>query len=97
MRETDVRLPGTLPLVLTRTHASSYRAGRWFGRSWTSTLDQRLEVDGGGVLFAGEDGTLLAFPLPGEGAAVEPYEGPRLQLAETASTTGCSTRRPDEG
>ena len=80
MRETDVRLPGTLPLVLTRTHASSYRAGRWFGRSWTSTLDQRLEVDGGGVLFAGEDGTLLAFPLPGEGAAVEPYEGPRLQL-----------------
>ncbi len=81
MQETDVRLPGTLPLVLSRTHASSYRAGRWFGRSWTSTLDQRLEVDGGGVLFAGEDGVLLAFALPAEGAAVEPYEGPRLQLS----------------
>jgi hypothetical protein len=35
-----------------RTTASSYRAGRCFGTSWASTLDQRLEVDADGISFA---------------------------------------------
>src|SRR3954470_20330060 len=39
---TDVSLPGVLPLILERTHISSYRWGGWFGPSWASTLDQRV-------------------------------------------------------
>ena len=31
--------------------------------------------------IAGEDGVLLAFPVPPEGAAVEPEEGPRWRLS----------------
>jgi RHS repeat-associated protein len=81
LQQVDVDLPGTLPLLLTRTHVSSYRAGRWFGRSWASTLDQRLELDGGGAFFAGDDGVLLAFPLPPDGGTVQPAEGPRLNLS----------------
>src|SRR5690242_10819646 len=47
--QTDIDLPGVLPLTLSRTHLSSYRSGNWFGPTWASTLDQRLEVSAGGV------------------------------------------------
>ncbi|WP_455713111.1 DUF6531 domain-containing protein [Streptomyces pristinaespiralis] len=43
--QTDLSLPGVLPLVLRRTHLSGYRFGQWFGRSWASTLDERIELD----------------------------------------------------
>jgi hypothetical protein len=46
LEETDVELPGLLPLVLRRTHLSTYNWGQWFGPSWASTLDERLELDG---------------------------------------------------
>ncbi|XVQ11430.1 DUF6531 domain-containing protein [Spirillospora sp. CA-255316] len=41
----DVSWPTVLPLILERMHVSSYRAGRWFGASWASTLDQALETE----------------------------------------------------
>ena len=48
--QTDVALPGTLPLVFTRRALESgYHLGRWFGPSWSSTVDQRLEIDSEGV------------------------------------------------
>ncbi|MFF4524447.1 putative T7SS-secreted protein [Streptomyces bluensis] len=50
--QTDVTLPAKLPLVFTRQFESSYRAGRWFGATWTSTADQRLEVDAETVRWA---------------------------------------------
>jgi len=82
MTHTDIELPGVLPLVLRRTHLSSYRAGVWFGRSWVSTLDQRLEVDADGVCYASADGMLLVFPTPKDGGEpVTPVEGPRLLLS----------------
>ncbi|PHQ48351.1 type IV secretion protein Rhs [Streptomyces cinnamoneus] len=81
---TDLVLPGVLPLVLRRTHLSQYRYGRWFGRSWASTLDERLELDpvGGGAVWAREDGSLLVYPrLPRpDGDSVLPVEGARLPL-----------------
>jgi RHS repeat-associated protein len=83
MAQTDIELPGVLPLVLARTHLSSYRAGVWFGRSWASTLDQRLEVDAEYVWYAAPDGMRLAFPVPAEGQPVQPIEGPRLTLVRT--------------
>ncbi|MFF3753488.1 DUF6531 domain-containing protein [Streptomyces sp. NPDC002018] len=82
--QTDLSLPGVLPLVLRRTHASEYRYGHWFGRSWASTLDERIELDpaGGGAVWAREDGSLLVYPrlpLP-DGETVLPLEGDRLPL-----------------
>jgi RHS repeat-associated protein len=82
--QTDVDLPGVLGLSIGRTHLSSYRTGRWFGPSWASTLDQRLEVDAEGVCFAADDGTLLVYPPPGTGHEVLPAEGPRWPLRRTA-------------
>ncbi|MEU4926804.1 DUF6531 domain-containing protein [Streptomyces yokosukanensis] len=60
----DVELPGALPLILERTHASSYRWGGWFGPSWASTLDQRLQVDDDGVVYVAPDGARLVYPMP---------------------------------
>jgi len=60
---TDVSLPGVLPLILERTHISSYRWGGWFGPSWASTLDQRVQADDEGFVYAAADGARLCFPL----------------------------------
>ncbi|MFI6495042.1 DUF6531 domain-containing protein [Streptomyces sp. NPDC050564] len=80
MEETDVELPGLLPLVLRRTHVSTYRWGQWFGPSWASTLDERLELDSEGAVFATEDGMILLYPVPTPGTSVMPLEGPRWPL-----------------
>jgi RHS repeat-associated protein len=96
MVQTDVALPGVLPLVLTRAHISSYRVGGLFGRSWASTLDQRLEVDGTRVWYAAPDGVLLAYPNP-HGSTVLPDEGKaRWPLAGTPDG-GYVITRPEVG
>ncbi|MEU0009584.1 DUF6531 domain-containing protein, partial [Streptomyces sp. NPDC006314] len=78
--QTDATLPGTLPLLLTRRVESGYHLGRWFGPSWSSTLDQRLEIDAEGVVFVTEDGLLLSYPHPAPGVPTLPSHGPRLPL-----------------
>ncbi|SOD67250.1 RHS repeat-associated core domain-containing protein, partial [Streptomyces zhaozhouensis] len=80
MLETDADLPGVLPLVLRRTHVSGYEWGRFFGTSWTSTLDERLEIDEEGVRYATEDGMILRYPAPRPGTVQAPLEGPYLPL-----------------
>ncbi|MFC9796917.1 RHS repeat-associated core domain-containing protein [Streptomyces sp. NPDC127584] len=83
--QVDLSLPGVLPLVVDRTHLSAYRYGHWFGRSWSSLFDERLEVDpiGGGAVWARSDGSCLVYPrLPQPGDdPVWPTEGPRIALA----------------
>ncbi|MER5491511.1 putative T7SS-secreted protein [Streptomyces sp. NPDC002490] len=74
--QTDVTLPGTLPLIFTRRLESGSRLGHWFGPSWTSTLDQRLEIDAEGVIFVTEDGLLLTYPHPAPGAPTLPTTSP---------------------
>ncbi|MFF1381155.1 DUF6531 domain-containing protein [Streptomyces sp. NPDC058308] len=88
--QTDVELPGTLPLLLERTHLSSYRWGGWFGPSWASTLDQRLQADDEGVIYTTSDGIRLVYPHPAAGAEepVYPEVGPRLPLTWDVSTDG---------
>jgi len=81
--QTDAELAGILPLVLSRTYLSSYRVGRWFGPSWASTLDQRLEIEDTGVYYAAEGGMLLSYPPPTEEMATLPEEGPRWPLHRT--------------
>ncbi|MGW2639439.1 putative T7SS-secreted protein [Streptomyces sp. NPDC001348] len=82
--QTDVVLPGALPLVLTRRVESGYHLGRWFGPSWSSTLDQRLEIDAEGVVFVTEDGLLLSYPHPAPGVPTLASHGPRLPLDRVA-------------
>ncbi|MBT2492424.1 DNA/RNA non-specific endonuclease [Streptomyces sp. ISL-96] len=81
--QTDLSLPGVLPLVLKRTHVSDYSFGMWFGRSWASTLDERIEVDVRNMaVWAREDGSLLVYdqlPTPQQ-PEVLPLEGPRIPL-----------------
>ena len=64
LSQTDLALPGLLPLMVERTHISSYRIGQWFGPSWASSLDQRLEVTPQGVTFIAADGMKLHYPHP---------------------------------
>ncbi|MBC2908243.1 DUF6531 domain-containing protein, partial [Streptomyces cupreus] len=79
--QTDVELPGMLPLAFTRRVASDYRCGWWFGPTWASTVDQRLETDEDGVVLVTEDGLLLSYPHPaGPHVSVMPDTGPRLPL-----------------
>ncbi|MGW8884695.1 putative T7SS-secreted protein [Streptomyces sp. NPDC055749] len=78
--QTDIALPGSLPLIFQRSFESSYRAGRWFGTAWASTVDQRLEIDSQGVIFVREDGSLLAYPHPAPGVPVMPAHGQRWPL-----------------
>jgi hypothetical protein len=75
-----------LSVGLRRTHLSTYRFGRWFGQSWASTLDQRLEIDEHGVCYAAADGMLLVFPECAHGQTVTPLEGPRLRLERSGAT-----------
>ncbi|GAB2741921.1 DUF6531 domain-containing protein [Amycolatopsis magusensis] len=95
--QTDLRLAGLLPLVLERTHVSSYRAGRLFGGSWSSTLDQRLEIDERGACYAGPDGVILVYPLPArDGSGVLPSAGSRWPLRMTEAG-GYTITMPETG
>jgi RHS repeat-associated protein len=76
MSETDLSLPGLLPLVIERTHRSSWRTGRWFGPGWQSSLDQRLEVSAGRVRGAFADGRIVTWPVPAGDDAVVAEAGP---------------------
>ncbi|MFI6514789.1 RHS repeat-associated core domain-containing protein [Spirillospora sp. NPDC050679] len=85
LSQTDVDLPGVLPLLLERTHISTYGAGHLFGRTWASTLDQHLELDSEGVYYLTEDARVLKFPqalLPN--VQFRPVAGPQWPLVLTS-------------
>ncbi|MFD5396834.1 putative T7SS-secreted protein [Streptomyces sp. NPDC127097] len=81
--QTDVTLPGSLPLSFTRTFESSYRQGRWFGPAWMSTVDQRLEIDAEGVILIGDEGDFRLYPHPAVGVPTLPAEGDGHPLERT--------------
>ncbi|ASO22167.1 RHS repeat-associated protein [Actinoalloteichus hoggarensis] len=85
LSQTDLDLPGWLPILLTRTHVSSYRAGGLFGGSWASTLDQRLEHHADGLRYFSPDGMVLHYPALETGVPALPLAGPRLPLTLTDS------------
>ncbi|MGJ5752979.1 RHS repeat-associated protein [Streptomyces puniciscabiei] len=94
--QTDITLPGALPLVFTRRVESGYRLGRWFGPSWSSTVDQHLAIDAEGVIFVTEDGLLLTYPHPQPGVPTLPTHGSfRWPLARTDE--GYTITAPDTG
>lgn len=89
--QTDVALPGALPLVFERTHLSSYRCGGWFGSNWASTLDERVQIDHEGVVFAAADGMRLVYPVPTPGEPTLPVSGPRWPLLWNGEPDGALT------
>ncbi|MFD9443167.1 DUF6531 domain-containing protein [Streptomyces sp. NPDC060006] len=91
MSEDDVFLPGVLPLILRRHYVTDQRAGRWFGQTWTSTLDQRLLLEPYGVRLVTEDGMVLEYPTPEPDLSVLPVEGPRWELSWNGAGNGPMT------
>ncbi|MGH6655489.1 MAG: DUF6531 domain-containing protein [Actinocrinis sp.] len=95
---TDVELAGLLPLVLRRAYASGYRGGRHFGPGWSSTLDQRVEIDADGIHFAGDDAQILHYPVPTRpGQAVFPSGGARWPLTWDRATDTIRVEDPLSG
>ncbi|WP_405449637.1 putative T7SS-secreted protein [Streptomyces erythrochromogenes] len=92
---TDIALPGALPLVFRRTFDSARRSGRWFGPTWSSTVDQRLEIDSDGVIFSCDEGSLLAYPHPAPGTPVMPTHGRQWPLDRVPG--GYTITDPDAG
>ena len=95
--QTDLELPGVLPLLLGRTFRSNYRQGRWFGRRWASFLDQRVEVTATGIHFADQDGVILHYPLPEPGRSVLPDRGSRRPLVWDRAGDQISITDPRSG
>ena len=97
----DVSRPGALPLVMGRVYRSSWRAGRWFGPSWASALDQRLQVTPKRAACVFADGRVLYWlctadadgPRPVTGL---PVTGPRWRL-ERAAGGGFTVTDPAAG
>ncbi|MET9812956.1 putative T7SS-secreted protein [Streptomyces sp. NPDC006355] len=83
--QTDLAIPGILPLLFTRRTESGCAVGRFLGPSWTSTVDERLEIDAIGVVHVTADGLLIPYPHPVPGAPTTPSSGrARTLLARDA-------------
>ncbi|MFH9723587.1 putative T7SS-secreted protein [Streptomyces sp. NPDC017254] len=93
--QSDIVLPGSLPVVFRRTFDSSRRSGRWFGPTWSSSVDQRLEIDSEGVVFNCDEGSLLAYPHPAPGVPVMPTHGRQWPLDRVED--GYTITDPDTG
>ncbi|MCX4664857.1 putative T7SS-secreted protein [Streptomyces uncialis] len=75
LAQTDVALPGVLPLAFTRRVESGYTLGRFFGPSWASTIDERLKIDAIGVIHITDDGRLITYPHPAPGLPTRSESG----------------------
>ncbi|WP_314224621.1 putative T7SS-secreted protein [Streptomyces zaehneri] len=70
--QTDLEIPGVLPLVFTRRTESGTATGRFLGPAWTSTVDERLEIDAIGVVHVTAEGLLVPYPHPVPGSPTRP-------------------------
>ncbi|MCS0604628.1 DUF6531 domain-containing protein [Streptomyces sp. LP11] len=95
--QTDVEIPGILPLVFTRRTESGLATGRFLGPSWSSTVDERLEVDAVGVLHVTADGLLIAYPHPVPGDPTRPRSGEARTLLARDADGGYALTDPDSG
>ncbi|MGW1268019.1 putative T7SS-secreted protein [Streptomyces sp. NPDC002491] len=95
--QTDLSIPGILPLVFTRRTESGCTAGHFLGPAWTSTVDERLQIDAIGVLHVTADGLLVPYPhpIPGAPTAAESSRS-RSRLARDADGDYALTD-PDSG
>nr|WP_241989898.1 MULTISPECIES: RHS repeat domain-containing protein [unclassified Streptomyces] len=95
--QTDVVLPGVLPLAFTRRVESGYTAGRFFGPSWSSTVDEHLEIDANGVIHVTDDGRLITYPHPVPGLPTRPETGTSRNVLNRDETGDYTVTNPDNG
>jgi RHS repeat-associated protein len=93
----DVDLPGLLPLTIRRAYASGFGGGRLFGPGWSSTLDQRLEIDHQGIQYVGDDAQVLRYPDPRPGEQVLPDYGARWPLTWDRGSDTIRVEDPETG
>ncbi|WP_284117649.1 putative T7SS-secreted protein, partial [Streptomyces fragilis] len=95
--QTDVELPGILPLVFTRRTESGNATGRFLGPSWTSTVDEHLQIDAIGVVHVTADGLLITYPHPIPGSPTRPESGTARTLLERHGDGDYTLTDPDTG
>ncbi|GGT23310.1 hypothetical protein GCM10010271_28570 [Streptomyces kurssanovii] len=95
--QTDVALPGILPLVFTRRTESGCAVGRFLGPAWTSTVDERLEIDAVGVVHVTAEGLLITYPHPVPGATTQPETGSASTLLARDADGHYTVNDPDSG
>ncbi|WP_456154971.1 RHS repeat-associated core domain-containing protein [Streptomyces niveiscabiei] len=95
--QTDVEIPGILPLLFTRRTESGCTAGRFLGPSWTSTVDERLTIDAIGVVHITADGLLIPYPHPAPGAPTTPETGRTRTLLSRGPDGDYTLTDPDTG
>ncbi|MFJ3090959.1 putative T7SS-secreted protein [Streptomyces sp. NPDC086838] len=95
--QTDIVLPGVLPLAFTRRVESGYTAGRFFGPSWSSTVDEHLEIDANGVIHITDDGRLITYPHPAPGLATRPETGTSRSILERGASGDYRLTDPETG
>jgi RHS repeat-associated protein len=95
--QTDVEFPGILPLVFTRRTESGCAAGRFLGPAWTSTVDERLQIDAIGVVHVTADGLLIPYPHPVPGAPTTPDSGRSRTLLARDADGDYTVTDPDSG
>ncbi|GLF95590.1 RHS repeat protein [Streptomyces yaizuensis] len=95
--QTDLAIPGILPLVFTRRTESGCAVGRFLGPSWTSTVDEHLRVDAIGVVHVTADGLLITYPHPVPGAPTTPASGRARTLLARDADGDYMVTDPDNG
>ncbi|KPI15393.1 RHS repeat-associated core domain containing protein-containing protein [Actinobacteria bacterium OV450] len=95
--QTDIELPGILPLVFTRRTESGCQVGRFLGQAWTSTVDERLEIDEVGVIHVTAEGLLVAYPHPAPGVPTQPVNGRARTLLARDADGHYTLTEPDSG
>ncbi|MEU0342427.1 putative T7SS-secreted protein [Streptomyces bobili] len=95
--QTDLEIPGILPLVFTRRTESGATTGRFLGPAWTSTVDERLQIDAIGVLHVTADGLLIPYPHPVPGAPTRPESGRAHTLLTRDADGDYTVTDPDTG
>ncbi|MFE8013123.1 putative T7SS-secreted protein [Streptomyces antibioticus] len=95
--QTDVEIPGILPLVFARRTESGCTAGRFLGPAWTSTVDERLHVDAIGVVHVTPDGLLITYPHPVPGDPTRPQSGTARTLLAREADGDYTITDPDTG
>ncbi|MFG2027728.1 putative T7SS-secreted protein [Streptomyces sp. NPDC048825] len=95
--QTDVELPGILPLVFTRRTESGCTVGRFLGPAWTSTVDERLQIDAIGVVHVTADGLLIPYPHPVPGAPTTPETSRARTLLARDADGDYTVTDPDSG
>ncbi|RJQ77799.1 type IV secretion protein Rhs [Pseudonocardiaceae bacterium YIM PH 21723] len=83
--DTDLGLPGLLPLLFDRASASDFTEGGLLGPRWSCTLDQRLEATEDGLRYIGADAEVLVFEGHGDGPRL-PLFGARWVLTRDPET-----------